>query len=93
MSRAFHENYPIYRYSRWERRIVKIIVRAALLVFILSILWVPVTILIFTLLKAEDDYSGFVIFPALIGFLASSFVLMMRWWLFLSGMMPGDSEK
>jgi hypothetical protein len=33
----------------------------------------------------ESDHSGLIIVPALIGFLASIFILILRWMLFLSG--------
>jgi hypothetical protein len=93
LTRIYGEDYPDLRYSDRERRIVKIVTRSAIFGLLVSILWIPITILILALLGIESDHSRLIIVPALIGFLVSLFILILRWMLFLSGQMPGDREK
>jgi hypothetical protein len=92
-ARVYGENYPDMRYSNRERRIVKVVVRFAIFGLLISILWIPATILALMLLGIESDQSGLIIVPAAVGFSASLFILILRWMLFLTGQMPGNREK
>ena len=92
VGRLFYETHPELRFSRKERRIAKFIVRGALGVLLLSIIWIPSAGFILRMLGVHEEF-GLVVWPAILGLGSSIFILFLRWWLFLSGAYPGDRER